>query len=102
MAGGWFSAAEDWMAEAADPILLILTPLAIREKNLFCHRRTLHFITRMLESFNRPELVNGRIKVNSRDFAKAYRAGCAKDQDQEIPWILFRVRLRLKKTSTLK
>ena len=25
----------------------------------------------MLESFNRPELVNGRIKVNSRDFARA-------------------------------
>ena len=30
---------------------------------------------RMLESFNIPELVNGRVKVNPRDFARANQAG---------------------------
>ena len=56
---------------------------------------------RMLESFNRPELVDGRIKVDPRDFANAAKQGALKAKDGN-PGGTIPERTEIKKDNSLK
>ena len=58
------------MGEAPDLILHMLIHREIQGKEFVLPQKDPTLYNRMLESFNIPELVTGRVKMNPRDFAE--------------------------------
>jgi hypothetical protein len=100
--GKWlvFSSKRD-DGRSARPYFSHIDSLGNQGKEFVLPQKDPSLYNRMLESFNIPELVTGKIKVNTRDFADATRQEALKAKSTN-PWETNQSRSDIKKDGKLK